>query len=46
MYLILLDKSDITLSEVTTVIEALGLITNMCIQMSVGLSCTYQIYLI
>lgn len=35
----LLDKSDVSQTEITRILEALGLTTNMCLQMSVDLSC-------
>lgn len=34
----LLDRSDVSLIEITRIIEAMGLITNMCIHMSIHLS--------
>jgi len=39
IYLILLNKSDVSQTEIIRIIEAMGLITNMCIQMSIDLSC-------
>ncbi|CAI6351869.1 unnamed protein product [Macrosiphum euphorbiae] len=38
VYLILLNKSDVSRTEITRIIEAMGLVTNMCIQMSIDLS--------
>ncbi|XP_050420718.1 MMS19 nucleotide excision repair protein homolog isoform X2 [Adelges cooleyi] len=38
IYLIFLDKSDLSQTEIPHIIEALGLITNMCLQMDVELS--------
>lgn len=38
VYLILLDKSDLSRTETIRIIEAMGLITNMCIQMFIDLS--------
>jgi hypothetical protein len=35
----LLDKSDVSQTEITRIIEGMGLITNMCLQMSIDLSC-------
>lgn len=35
----LLDKSDASRSEIIRIIEAMGLVTNMCIQMGIDLSC-------
>lgn len=35
----LLDKSDVSQTEITRILEALGLTTNMCLQMSIDLSC-------
>lgn len=35
----LLDKSDVSRTEIPRIIEAMGLITNMCFQMSIELSC-------
>lgn len=35
----LLNKSDISQIEISRIIEAMGLITNMCLQMSIHLSC-------
>lgn len=35
----LLDKSDVSQTEITKIIEAMGLVTNMCLQMSIDLSC-------
>ncbi|KAL4121874.1 hypothetical protein QTP88_014296 [Uroleucon formosanum] len=38
VFLILLNKSDVSQTEIIRIIEAMGLITNMCIQMSIDLS--------
>ncbi|VVC36254.1 Hypothetical protein CINCED_3A000120 [Cinara cedri] len=38
VYLMLLDKSDVSHIEIGRIIEAMGLITNMCLQMSIDLS--------
>lgn len=38
VYLILLNKSDVSRTEIIRIIEAMALITNMCIQMSIDLS--------
>lgn len=35
----LLDKSDVSQMEIARIMEAMGLITNMCLQMSISLSC-------
>lgn len=35
----LLDKSDASRSEIIRIIEAMGLVTNMCLQMGIDLSC-------
>lgn len=35
----LLDKSDVSQTEIARIIEAMGLVTNMCLQMSIDLSC-------
>lgn len=35
----LLDKSDASQSEIIKIIEAMGLVTNMCLQMGIDLSC-------
>lgn len=35
----LLDKSDVSQTEIARIMEAMGLVTNMCLQMSVSLSC-------
>lgn len=34
----LLNKSDIAQTEITKIIEAMGLITDMCLQLSINLS--------
>jgi len=38
----LLDKSDVSPTEITRIIEAMGLITSMCLEMSVDLSSMYN----
>lgn len=35
----LLDKSDVSQKEIVRIIDAMGLITNMCLQMTIDLSC-------
>lgn len=35
----LLDKSNVPQTEIARIIEAMGLITNMCLHMSIDLSC-------